>query len=131
MASCTTMVFSAILVVGSIFADSSQLSTQSANYLADGAFGILVSTFALAGGVMILKRKNLAFSIIGMCFMVVKGATFVISTSGDFWGLFIGTDILMLAVISLIFISISYREFSQLDKWQVLRTNRSVIGLDV
>lgn len=110
--SCIAMVFSAILVVASILADSSQLSTQSANYLTDGAFGILVSTFALAGGIMILKRKNLAFSIIAMCFMAVKGATFVISTSGDFWGLFIGTDILMLAVISLIFISISYKEFS-------------------
>ena len=112
IASCIVMVFSGILVVGGILTDSSQFSTQGVNYLADGAFGILVSAFALAGGIMILKRKNLAFSIIAMCFMVVKGATFIISTGGDFWGIFIGTDILALTIISLIFTSISYKEFS-------------------
>jgi len=102
------MVFSGILVFGGIRTDSSQFSTQAA----DGAFGILVSAFALTGGIMILKRKNFAFSIIAMCFMVVKGATFIISTGGDFWGLFIGVYILALTMISLIFTSISYKEFS-------------------
>lgn len=112
IASCIGMVFSGILVFGGILTDSSQFSTQGVNYFADGAFGILVSAFALTGGIMILKRKNLAFSIIAMCFMVVKGATFIISTGGDFWGLFIGTAILGLTMISLIFTSISYKEFS-------------------
>ena len=112
IASLIAMVFSGILVFGGILTDSSQVSTQGVNYLADGAFGILVSAFALTGGTMILKRKNFAFATIAMCFMVLKGATFIISTGGDFWGLFIGTDILALTLISLIFTSISYKEFS-------------------
>ena len=44
--------------------------------------------------------------------MVVKGATFIISSGGDFLGLFIGMDILALTVISLIFTVMSYKEFS-------------------
>ena len=110
--SCITLVISGILVFGGILADSSQIITQGANYLADGAFGILVSVVALTGGIMILKKKHFAYAIIAMCFMVVKGATFTISTGGDFWGLFIGIDILTLTLISLIFTSISYKEFS-------------------
>ena len=82
------------------------------NYLADGAFGILVSVFALTGSITILKRKEFAFSIIATCFMLIKGATFTISSGGDFWGLFIGMEILALTVISLIFTSMSYKEFS-------------------
>ena len=112
IASCIVMVFSGVLVVGGILTDSSQVSTQGVNTLADGAFGILVSAFALTGGIMILKRKKFAFAIIAMCFMMVKGATFIISTGGDFWGLFIGTDIFALTLISLIFTSISHKEFS-------------------
>ena len=102
IASWTALFFSGILV----------FSTQSMNYLADGTFGILVSVFALTGGIMILKRKKFAFSIITTCFMVVKGATFIISTGGEFWGSFIGMAILALTVISLIFTAISYKEFS-------------------
>jgi hypothetical protein len=102
IASWTALFFSGILV----------FSTQSMNYLADGAFGILVSVFALTGGIMILKRKKFAFSIIATCFMVVKGTTFIILTGGEFWGLFIGMEILALTVISLIFTAISYKKFS-------------------
>jgi len=112
IASFIVMVFSGVLVVGGILTDSSQVSTQGVNTLADGAFGILVSAFALTGGVLILKRKKFAFAIIAMCFMMVKSATFIISTGGDFWGLFIGTAIFALTMISLIFTSISYKEFS-------------------
>lgn len=71
----------------------------------------LVSAFAFAGGIMILKRKKFAFAIIATCCMMVKGATFIFSTGGDFLDLFIGTDIFALAVIRLIFTSISCREF--------------------
>ena len=113
IAAFTVMVFSGILVFNGILGDSSQFSTQSMNYLADGAFGILVSAIALTGGILMLKRRNLAFSIIALCFMVVKGATFVISAGGEFWGQFIGTDIIMLTITSLIFTLISYKEFSR------------------
>jgi hypothetical protein len=73
---------------------------------------MLVSGVVLTGGIMILKRKHFVYAIIAMCFMVVKGATFTVSTGGDFWGLFIGIDILMLTLMSLIFTLISYKEFS-------------------
>jgi hypothetical protein len=112
IASWIALAFSGILVFDSILTDSAQFSTQSTNYLADGAFGILISTVTLIGGIMILKRKHFAFAIIAMCLMMVKGATFIISAGGDFLGLFIGTDILALTLISLIFTSISYKEFS-------------------
>jgi hypothetical protein len=112
IASWITLAFSGILVFDSILTDSAQFSTQSANYLADGAFGIVISTVALIGGIMILKRKHFAFAIITMCLMMVKGATFIILAGGDFWGLFIGTDILALTLIGLIFTSITYKEFS-------------------
>ncbi|TRO51703.1 hypothetical protein E2P63_04610 [Candidatus Bathyarchaeota archaeon] len=106
------MMFSVVLVIGEIFVNSSQVVTLGVNALMDGAFGIIVSAFAFAGGIMILKRKNFGFAILVICSMMAKGATFVFSTGGDFWGLFIGTDIFVLAVISLIFTSISYKEFS-------------------
>jgi len=112
IASWIGLFFSGILVFSWTLADGSQFSTQSMNYLADGAFGILVSVFALTGSITILKRKEFAFSIIATCFMLIKGATFTISSGGDFWGLFIGMEILALTVISLIFTSMSYKEFS-------------------
>ena len=110
--SCMVMMFSGVLVFSYILANGSQVPTQGVNTLADGAFGILVSALALTGGIMVLKRKKLMFSIIAMCFMVVKGVTFIISSGGGFWGLFIGTDILALTIMSIIFTSVSYKEFS-------------------
>ncbi len=110
--SCMVMMFSGVHVLSYILANSSQVPTQGVNTLADGVFGIVVSILALAGGVMVLKRKKLVFSIIAMCFMVVKGATFIILSGGDFWGLFIGMDILALTIMSLIFTLVSYKEFS-------------------
>ena len=110
--SCIALAFSCILVSNGIITDSAQVSIQDVNYLADGAFGILVSGVVLTGGIMILKRKHFAYAIIAMCFMVVKGATFTVSTGSDFWGLFIGIDILTLTLISLIFTLISYKKFS-------------------
>lgn len=110
--SCIALAFSGILVFNGIITDSAQVLIQDVNYLADGTFGILVSGVALAGGIMILKRKHFAYAIVAMCFMVVKGATFTVSTGGDFWGLFIGIDIVTLTLTSLIFTLISYKKFS-------------------
>ena len=110
--SCIALAFSGSFVFNGIITDSAQVLIQDVNYLADGAFGILVSGVALTGGIMILKRKHFAYAIIALCFMVVKGATFTVSTGGDFWDLFVGIDILTLALISLIFTLTSYKEFS-------------------
>jgi hypothetical protein len=111
IASCIIILFSGIFVAGSIVAISSRYTAQSVNLLGDGLFGITVFGFSLTGGIMALKRKNFVFSIIGMCFMAVKGATFIIATN-DFLGVSIGIVILALTVLSLIFTSISYKEFS-------------------
>lgn len=104
------MAFSGIFVVGGILNISSR-SYYGVNLLGDGLLGFLVFGFALAGGILTLKRKNFAFAIVAMCFMIVKGATFIIVT-GDLLGSSLGVIILALAVLSLIFTSISYKEFS-------------------
>jgi hypothetical protein len=112
IASCIVMLSSGIFVVGGILDISSRYATQDVNLLADGLFGILVSTLALIGGVLTLKRKSFAFAIIATCFMVVKGATLIIATGGEFWGVFIGMGILELEGLSLILALLSYKEFS-------------------
>jgi hypothetical protein len=111
IASSVIMLFSGIFVISSSLSMSFRLTTQNVNLLGDGLFGVLVFGFALAGGVMILKRKNFVFAIVALCFMVVKGATFIIVTA-DFVGAAIGIVVFALTVISLIFASISYKEFS-------------------
>jgi hypothetical protein len=105
------MAFSGIFVFAGILTVSSRYTSQGVNLLGDGLLGFLVFGFALAGGIMTLKRKNFTFSIIAMCFMIVKGATSVI-VPGELLGVAIGIVIMALSVLSLIFTSISYKEFS-------------------
>jgi uncharacterized membrane protein len=62
-----------------------------------------------------LKRKNFAIAIISSCIMLVKGVAFIIATGGDYLGVYVGIAILVLTVLSLIFTSISYKEFSDSD----------------
>jgi hypothetical protein len=47
--------------------------------------------------------------------MLVKGVAFIIATGGDYLGVYVGIAILVLTVLSLIFTSISYKEFSDSD----------------
>jgi hypothetical protein len=112
IASSLVMLFSGIFVVGGFLTISSRLTTQGVNLLFDGVFGIVVFAFSLTGGIMTLKRKNFIFAIISLSIMVVKGATFIIATGEDFLGTYVGIAILVLTVLSLIFTSISYKEFS-------------------
>lgn len=105
------MAFSGIFVVSGILNMSSRYTAQGVNLLGDGLLGVLVFGFALTAGIMTLKRKNFVLAIVGLCFMVVKGATFILIT-GDLLGVSLGIVILALAVLSLIFTSISYKEFS-------------------
>lgn len=112
--SAIIMAFSGIFIVGgigSILTTTSGFSSQSVNLLGDGLLGVLVFGFALTAGILILKRKNFVFSIIGLCFMLVKGTTFILVT-GDLVGASLGIVILAIAILSLIFTSISYKEFS-------------------
>jgi hypothetical protein len=112
IASSVIMLFSGIFVVAGVLTLSSRyVAPQSLNLLSDGLFGVLVFGFALTGGIMILKRKNFVFAIVALCFMVVKGATFIIATA-DSLGAAIGIVVIVLTVLSLIFTSISYKEFS-------------------
>jgi hypothetical protein len=108
------MAFSGIFIVGgvgSILTTVHGYSSQDVNLLGDGLLGVLVFGFALAAGIMILKRKNFVFSIIGLCFMLVKGTTFILVT-GELVGVALGIVILAISILSLIFTSISYKEFS-------------------
>ena len=98
LASCIVLVFSVIRIFDGI--------------LSDGAFGILVSAFAFTGGIFLLNKNNFAFSIIALCFMAIKGTTFIFLIDGDFWGGVIGMETLLLTIISLIFTSMSHKEFS-------------------
>ena len=105
------MLFSGIFVFDGILTISSRYTSQGLNLLGDGLLGILVFAFALTSGIMTLKRKNFVFAILGMCFMVVKCATFIILT-GNLLGVSFGIVVIAIAVISLIFTSSSYKEFS-------------------
>ena len=108
------MAFSGLFIVGSIGNILTSLhgySSVSVNLLGDGLLGVIVFGFALTAGIMILKRKNFVFSIIGLCFMLVKGTTFILVT-GELVGLTLGVIIIAIAILSLIFTSISYKEFS-------------------
>ena len=109
------MVFSGILIIGgigSILTGRYGYPSQSVNLLGDGVLGVIVFGFALTAGIMILKRKNFVFAIVGLCFMLVKGVTFIIVDSGLLGAAIVGTVILAIAILSLIFTSISYKEFS-------------------
>jgi hypothetical protein len=110
------MVFSGIFIVGGVRSilmppTLHGYSYQGVNLLGDGILGVLVFGFALTAGIMILKRKNFVFNIIGVCFMLVKGSTFIIVT-GDLLGASLGIVILAISILSVIFTSISYKEFS-------------------
>jgi hypothetical protein len=108
------MAFSIAFIVagiGRILTTTAVFSSQSVSWLGDGLIGALVFGFSLTAGIMILKRKNFVLSIIGLCFMLVKGTTFILVT-GELLGISLGIVIIAITILSLIFTSISYKEFS-------------------
>lgn len=95
-----------------------------------GIFGILAFGFGLKSGMMMLRRKQFAWSIIGVCFILVSGFVILLwsfSTMGwilgvPFYGLNlvfqlwfwfgIQITIIVFAILSLILVATSKREFS-------------------
>jgi hypothetical protein len=59
------------------------------------------------------KRKNFVFAVLGTCFLIVKGFMFIVAAGGDYLSVLLAIMILALAILSLIFVSISYKEFYQ------------------
>jgi hypothetical protein len=112
IASSMVMLFSGMFLVGGIQTLSSRSSPQVASLVGDGVFGIVVFAFALTGGIMTLRRKNFVLAILGACFLITKGCTFIVATGGVLLGSVLGIVTLALSIIGLIFVSISYKEFS-------------------
>ena len=103
---------------GSIVTVSFVSPSFSANYplLYVGMFGILGFSFGLTGGIFSLKREYFAFSIIGMYVIFVSGvATIIAFALAEYssWvsGLPFGLPIVILSILSVIFTTISKREF--------------------
>jgi hypothetical protein len=111
ISSSVAMLF-ALLFIGAYMATFNfRYPTSNLNLLADGVFGVAAFAFGLAGGIMTLKRKNFVFALLGPCFLIAKGATLIVATGGDTLGVLIGSTVLALTILSLIFVSISYKEF--------------------
>jgi MFS family permease len=110
ISSSLIMVFSGLFVATAVL-NFSEYSSQWVTSMSNGILGIAIFGFALAGGVMTLKRKNFILALIGTCFMIVESAIFMVVTGG-LAGIYAGIVVFALSVLSLIFTSISYKEFS-------------------
>jgi ABC-type branched-subunit amino acid transport system permease subunit len=80
-----------------------------------GLVGVLAFLFGAIGGIMALRRKDFALSVIGACFLLFHSIVTILSFgSVHLWegGLVYGTPLLVLSILSLVFIAISKKEFS-------------------
>jgi hypothetical protein len=117
-ASAVAGIIGMIAFEGSIVTVSFVSSSFSANYplLYVGMFGVLGFSFGLMGGIFSLKREYFALSIIGMYVLFVSGvATMIAFALAEYssWvsGLPFGLPIVILSILSVIFTTISKREF--------------------
>jgi hypothetical protein len=74
-----------------------------------GIFGFLGFAFGLTAGILALKRRVFSLAIIGMALMIAGG---ILSFADFFVGIIFGIPTLVLAILSVIFIGISHREFT-------------------
>jgi uncharacterized membrane protein (DUF485 family) len=72
----------------------------------------------LTGGILSIKRRNFALSIIGICLVLVSGFTTIIGLAAEpnggavAGGLMFGLPIVILSVLGVIFASVSKGEFA-------------------
>ena len=66
--------------------------------------------FGLTGGILTLNRKMFPLALTGMALMMLAGILFFVVSLE--WGVILGLPIVVLTVLSIIFISISRREFT-------------------
>lgn len=87
-----------------------------------GIFGVLAFILGLASGTTSLRRKHLALSITGMCFIIVSVPVMVLEMLASVRAHYgtvspVGMAVffappMVLAMLSLIFVAVSHREFS-------------------
>lgn len=86
-------------------------------FLTDGVLGLLGFALGLSGGIMSLKRRNIALGILGACCMTYSGIAVTLAFGlmgygllGWAYGLAFGVPTIGLSVLSLIFIGVSRSE---------------------
>jgi hypothetical protein len=102
-------------IVGLLVAIQSP-QTLSVAYLM-GIVGVLAFLLGLGGGIAALKRRRFAVSLLGTCFMLISGFVNIVvfgwmNYRGYTQGFFLSLPIIVLSIIAMIFIAVSYREFT-------------------
>jgi len=87
-------------------------------FLTDGVLGLLGFALGLSGGIMSLKRRNIALGMLGACYMMFSGIAVTLAFGlmdygvlGWAYGLTFGVPTIGGSVLSLIFIGVSRTEF--------------------
>jgi hypothetical protein len=76
-----------------------------------GIFNLLGSAFGLISGYYMLKRKNLAISVIGAGWVMVGGI--IVAPFFDGSWLRLGVPMVILAILSIVFVTAAGRNFSR------------------
>jgi hypothetical protein len=82
-----------------------------------GLFGLIGFSFGLAAGIQSLRRKQFAFAILGMAFLMFAGFLdflTVLVPVDEWFGLLFAIPITTLSLLGLIFVAVRKREFAQL-----------------
>lgn len=107
-------------VIGLIFSAVSGI----AQFLIQGVIAVLAFAFGLTSGIMSLKRSYFVITIIGICIITVAGLVNVvmfgvpigfnygIAVASILMGLLFGLPVVILSILSIIFVTLSKREFS-------------------
>ena len=87
-------------------------------FLTDGVLGLLGFALGLSGGIMWLRRRNIALGMVGACCMMFSGIAVTLAFGlmgygllGWAYGLTFGVPTIIGSVLSLVFIGVSRSEF--------------------
>jgi hypothetical protein len=114
IASCIALFPSILVYISSIsYANmpSYTIGGYFINYISLTIFGTLSFCFGITGGIFIFKRKHFAFAILGPIFNILTAAVTIIAIP-VLIGLFFGAPIMISAIIGIVFIAFSRKEFS-------------------
>jgi hypothetical protein len=117
VSSCMSIIFSVLGIMG--FVSTLSHSYYSPYYwsLFMGIFGLVAFAFGVTGGIMSLRRRNFILALIGACLLILQGFITILAmglegTNAWAYSLLVGSPLIVLSVLSLIFIAISNKEFS-------------------
>ena len=116
---CISIIVGLFLIAAFVQVQSNYYSPSylaSFGFLFIGVFEAVGFAFGLTSGILTLKRKQFTLSVVGVSLLVISGLITIIGLAmqpyGIWAGLLFGTPIIIISVLSLIFISISKKEFS-------------------